>query len=341
MITAKAKLMPKFNPIDFPRINFSLAPQFFAGSRARPAKKPAKAPSPGRAKGVAHSTGFGPMKQGPRWSRPNRLFFGPFFKLKTGGHRINCPQVSTLDTNQIGLIMLVPLLTVIGVAIYFFRFSSRRRAAAHPENAAGLSLARRASRGLFEQPNRWLAVRSQDLLAVQRLLGLIHPMPCSWEEGITEAREDKLFISRPISGWILVIGNGLPEPADDVDKCYHFLVELSRKLGHVQFFSFNRALNHHSWALIERGCVFRAYAWAGRTLWNQGPVTAAEKDVGMVCFDYAADPADYALQESWTLNPEKVSRLAGWWSLDPSNLADKVWQARQGIVGDLSHSRQS
>ena len=53
---------------------------------------------------------------------------------------------------------------------------------------------------------------------------------------------------------------------------------LSRKLGHVQFFSANRVLNHHSWALLDQGEVFRAYAWAGETLGNQGPLTAAEKD---------------------------------------------------------------
>ena len=157
---------------------------------------------------------------------------------------------------------------------------------------------------------------------------------------MTESREHKLFISSPISGWILVVGAGLPDPSEDVDRCYHFLIELSRRLGHLQFFSYNRVLNHHAWALLERGCVFRAYAWAGQTLWNQGPVTAAEKEVGMVCFDYGADPEDYALTENWMLNPEKVNRLAGWWSVDPATIGDKTRLTRHGIVGERSHSRQ-
>ena len=46
--------------------------------------------------------------------------------------------------------------------------------------------------------------------------------------------------------------------------------ELSRKIGQVQFFSVNRAVNHHAWVQAEAGVIQRAYAWAGRTFWNQG-----------------------------------------------------------------------
>ena len=85
-------------------------------------------------------------------------------------------------------------------------------------------------------------------------------MPCSWEEGLIEARERKLFISPPVGGWILVVGSSLPDPTEDVDECYRFLTSLSRKLGHVQFFSTNRFDNHHAWALIDQGRVFRLIA---------------------------------------------------------------------------------
>ena len=242
------------------------------------------------------------------------------------------------------LLLLIPFsAVVICIVIYFARAPLRRRHLTELDDIStslGFAQGGKGLRSPFDQPSRWLAVRSHDIGAVQNALGLIRPTPCSWEEGINEAGEHKLFISSPINGWILVVGAGLPEPAEDVDKCYLFLMELSRKLGHLQYFSFNRVLNHHAWALIERGCVFRGYAWAGRTLWNQGPLTAAERDVGMVCFGYLADPSDSALQEAWTLNTEKVGRLAGWWSIDPSTISERTWLARQGIVGDLSHSRQ-
>jgi hypothetical protein len=137
---------------------------------------------------------------------------------------------------------------------------------------------------------------------------------------------------------VLVVGSGLPEPAEDSDKCYHFLTALSRKLGHVQFFSVSRLVHGHCWAMLERGHVFRAYAGAGETLWNQGPVTGAEKDLGMLCLEYAAEQSAFALREGLSANSEKVNQLAARWSLDPGAIPPEMWQGR-GIVGAFSHSK--
>ena len=73
----------------------------------------------------------------------------------------------------------------------------------------------------------------------------------------------------------------MPDPAVDVDACFRFVVDLSRKLGQVQFFSASRILHHHAWVRVEGGRVVRAYAWAGETLWSQGLRTPAEKELGM------------------------------------------------------------
>ena len=234
-----------------------------------------------------------------------------------------------MDPKQfIWLLMLAPLVAVVGTIFYCFRSWRREKGAEEGEGmgfGASFSPPRQSFRTPFDQPSRWLAIRTHDIENVRHALGLVHAHPCSWEEGINEAREHKLFISSPLSGWILVVGAGLPEPAEDVDKTYLFLMELSRKVGHVQYFSFNRVLNHHSWAIVERGCVYRGYAWAGRTLWNQGLLTAAEKDVGMVCFDYTADHSEHANDEAWMTSAEKVSRLAGWWSIDPFCIGERAW----------------
>src|SRR5688572_2046773 len=124
------------------------------------------------------------------------------------------------------------------------------------------------------RPTRWLAIRSRDMQAVQTALRLDNPRPCSWAEGVFSSR--KLFIAPPINGWTLVFGASLPNPDDDVDVCYRFLRELSRKLGHVQFFQADQVLQHHAWVQVESGRVLRAYGWAGATVWNQGVKTSAE-----------------------------------------------------------------
>src|SRR5580658_910607 len=163
------------------------------------------------------------------------------------------------------LLMLIPFGVVLGVGAFFI-YCAWRRASLLNEEKLGAAVATSFRATAFEQPSRWLAVKGVKPSVVQAALQLHRPTACSWEEGLAEAREDKLFISPPISGWALVVGPGLPEPAEDVDLCYRFLTGLSRKLGQVQLFSASRVVNYHSWALLDRGRVYRGYAWAGETL---------------------------------------------------------------------------
>jgi hypothetical protein len=240
--------------------------------------------------------------------------------------------------------MLVPYGIVWGTA-FFFVFCLWRRARQLRRQDAARAGRNPAAAGItafqppaFDQPNRWLAVKTGDPARVLAALRLLQPMPCSWEEGLLEARQDKLFIAPPVSGWVLVLGSGLPGPFEDVDDCFRFLLDLSRKLGQVQFFSASRVLNHHAWVLLDAGRVHRAYAWAGETLWNQGLLTAGEKELDLRCFDYASDENFFAIREALAANSEKVGQLAARWSLDPAALCAGAGFGR-GIVGELSQSK--
>ena len=115
---------------------------------------------------------------------------------------------------------------------------------------------------------------------------------------------------------------------------------MSRTLGQVQFYSVNRAVNYHTWARADRGHIQRAYAWAGETLWYQGPVSQAETDLGMQCLDYGERPETLPDSSMDSPNSEKVMPLAARWSFDPSALDDTVLRAGVGVAGELSHTRQ-
>ena len=104
--------------------------------------------------------------------------------------------------------------------------------------------------------------------------------------------------------------------------CYRFLRELSRKLGNVQFYSVNRVLNHHAWALLEDGEVYRAYAWAGETLWNEGFVTAAEKELGLVCFEYGCEANVFACREAVAADAEKAEPVGR--TMEPGSGGDSA-----------------
>ncbi len=190
----------------------------------------------------------------------------------------------------------------------------------------------------IKRSSTWLAIKSASVHAVQSALSLHNPKPCSWAEGLSGNHEQSLFISPPVTGWILVIGPALPDPAEDVDACYRFLADLSRKLGHVQFFHVHTVLNHHAWVRIDAGRVIRAYAWAGKTLWNQGSPTPAEHTLHMRCYDYgeSADPSLVAPTEASPSNADKVHLLAARWSLDPGEPGLQGVGQERGIIGDAS-----
>jgi hypothetical protein len=182
----------------------------------------------------------------------------------------------------------------------------------------------------------WLAIRTRNTALVQAALGIQHAAPCSWTEGVL-ARH-RLFIAPPINGWTLVFSNGLPDPDDDVDACYCFLRDLSRKVGHVQYFQADPLLQRHAWARVESGRVLRAYAWAGMTLWNQGVKTDDEIELGMKCHPYGETIGgdEWAAADQILANVRRVPLLARRWSLDPAEIDPRLLFRATGVVGQSS-----
>ncbi len=182
-----------------------------------------------------------------------------------------------------------------------------------------------------QRPGAWLAIRSATPEAVQAALGLGRSSPCSWSEGMAGAHE--FFVSPRVNGWVIVTGLALPTPDDDVDACFLFLTALSRKLGHVQFFHAEKFTHHHAWARVDDGCVTRAYAWAGGTVWHQGVKTMPEIELGLKCFGYG-DPR--ATNGTAARNFEKVGALASRWSFDPASVDESLLNQPIGTAGELS-----
>jgi hypothetical protein len=223
--------------------------------------------------------------------------------------------------------------TLVGLAIRWNRQPSTPCRPRSHDFQESFSRTRRLRPPSGQRPAAWLAIRRRNPKEVQAALSLDHPTPCSWLEGLSG--ENGLFIAPAIRGWVLVTGSGMPDPAEDVDRCFRFLRELSRRLGHVQFFRADRVCHHHAWARVEAGRVLRAYAWAETTMWNQGEVTAEEAELGLKCFRYgeALPPAAWGPSEFLAANVAKVPALAGRWSLDPIELEERLLPPARGIAG--------
>jgi hypothetical protein len=262
------------------------------------------------------------------------------FAIEHDGRRRKLPHMANGDLIALLLLLLLASALGAGATMLALVFFLKRREVGSP-NAPLLAedflpegfFTVSPLRAFWRRPACWLAVRSRNLGAVQAALELDNPKPCSWSEGLSSDRQ--LFISPPLQGWILVVGAGLPDPSDDVDECFRFLMELSRRIGHVQLFKADPTLHHHAWARVEAGRVVRAYAWAGRTVWNQGAKSAAERELGLKCFGYGETFCSAVWDENGLMatNVEKVQFLAASWSLNPAAIDARFVERSRGIAG--------
>ena len=115
-------------------------------------------------------------------------------------------------------------------------------------------------------------------------------------------------------------------------------MKIAGDLGSIQYFSANRGLNHHAWVRIENNRVYRAYAWIGETVWNQGERTAAERELEMKAYAYgdAPLPFPFTARDSHVANTDKVLQLAARWSVDPMAVNSQARKSSFGIAGEIS-----
>jgi hypothetical protein len=217
--------------------------------------------------------------------------------------------------------LLVAHFLALGVAVMVFgwiMFLRRQRAAERlPSSTEEISPLHPVGVNAI-RPSTWLAVRTLDPETIRAAL----------------PDRDEFHISPRVNGWVIVTGSGLPDPGDDVDACHLFLTALSRTLGHVQFFHMEKFSGHHAWARMDEGCVTRAYAWAGETIWHQGAKTVAENGLAMKCPGYGEDAPGagcWTMNETASANIGKIPLLAARWSVDP-----EILHRADGITGESS-----
>lgn len=240
------------------------------------------------------------------------------------------------------LLILGPFMCVWAIAVIFY-YMGRRRAnqVRLAEISFSQSVQNRFTSTFINRPKTWLTVKSRNSEDVARSIGLIDLQSCASSIDLSTADPDIFFVSPPINGWVVVIGERLPDPDTDIDECFKFLSEMSERLGHVQYFHGNQALGHHAWVKFIERQVVRAYVWIGETAWNQGSATLAEKKSGMTAFDYFEDDCDgYRNWEKVRQNIEQLPLLASIWSIDPVVLLDRSVRVKPGLIGRFPIKRK-
>lgn len=190
----------------------------------------------------------------------------------------------------------------------------------------------------------WLAVPSIEPLTVAKVLRIGPVDQAEWFEGIEKAYASSVFVSPPVSGWILVVSRQLLT-VRQAGWC-DFMENTSSKLGEVQYFSTHRVVDLHVWAKARDGIILRACAYSGASvLMNIGEMTEEERLLGF----HFRQPAgaitqkpvqdDQGLEDLWNddtadfPDEQDVMSVAGMWSIDPTRLESYSSQGT-GILGE-------
>ncbi|HZR62814.1 MAG TPA: hypothetical protein VFA80_17860 [Xanthobacteraceae bacterium] len=227
----------------------------------------------------------------------------------------------------------------------------------------------------------WFAVKALDPISVLDAFELGERTPANWASGLEAAygqshRDDPwMFISPPVSGWVLVVSSSFVYPTiethHDIGMRFDLLFSrLMKQFDDIQFFGSHRVVDFVAWARALKGKPIRIFAWSGSegaVLANVGEQTPEEaqlgfpdlsnlspSDAGDRVFEIAGqqDAEESALVSSGLSGSEArarirqsgvhafvdetdVVKLAGLWSIDPVQLSSSDHPLSLGLAARL------
>lgn len=164
----------------------------------------------------------------------------------------------------------------------------------------------------FGYKTAWIAVSSQDGLAVAQSLGLNQIEACSWAAGIQKAYDLRgVFITPPILGWTIAVG---AVPDIEGELLLKNLESTSKDFHKAFYFGTHRVVEYQAWAIAEEGKLLRVFAWLGdrgEFPYDLGERTTEEIEMETGVKDFGCAPDE-----------ETVLELAARWVLDPRELEE-------------------
>ncbi len=186
----------------------------------------------------------------------------------------------------------------------------------------------------------WIAARAPSAQAVAEALEIDDLHVSNWESGLTAAESypsDYVFVTPPISGWVLAVGVGLPDPGDPkLLPCWRSLMAaVSQRFGEAWFFGNHRVSSYSVWACYSKGTERRLFAHAeGALIYNYGEPLPEDADLirrlpNPTATDFDPEIAEHEPDEN------DVLRLAAAWTIDPSSIGSLDLPPSVGIVGRM------
>lgn len=160
---------------------------------------------------------------------------------------------------------------------------------------------------------QWIVVKAEYRERVAVALGISSIEMVNWQYGLHKAKENNIFITPSIEGWIFAAGWGLGE----VREKSELMEKLSRDFGEAQYFHSHEGSESHTWIRYVNGEMIRHFTCVeGDILTNEGTIATAESE-----FDYTQTLPDKIL----------LFNIASEWSLSPTQLDAAEYESIEGL----------
>jgi hypothetical protein len=193
----------------------------------------------------------------------------------------------------------------------------------------------------------WIAVQAPSARVLAESLGLHEMQVANWHSGLEAAYEypgNYIFVTPPVNGWVLAVGNGIPDPSDPstLASWRAIMASLSKSFGDTQYFASHRVSSYYAWARYLDGTEKRLFAHADEIIFNIGQPYAEESDLITHLFDSSCPEANtdayWERKDLRMPDEEDVLRIASKWSINPAELDSADQPPSVGVVGKMSIS---
>lgn len=191
----------------------------------------------------------------------------------------------------------------------------------------------------FGYKTAWYAVRGASPVDVADALRLRSVHVADWPSGVAASYDSSVFVTPPISTWVLATGVVLGTPFGADPDPWGTLLALSKRFGQAQVYVTHRVVDLHVWARADSGRLLRAYGYLGeegRTLYDVGQPTPEEQQLGFRFFDERSPEAqrdDYWERNDLTYpDEESVMAIARKWSIAPIDISAPAIST-EGLIG--------
>jgi len=174
----------------------------------------------------------------------------------------------------------------------------------------------------FGEKSVWIVVKTTEIKDVLHNLKVKRIEKCSWESALL--RDDNIFVTGPINGWVLLVGWDIlkPDYNNGMKNVNYYLDELSNVFGESQYFLCQRTTDTAIWSKSINGKIERTYAIGDNFFYQEGSITPLESEMCLIPNNPFLPENEYLFNQYVYREISHVLKIAENWSFNPSKMTE-------------------